>query len=55
MLLTAVMKKDALRKTPPRSAASDMARPRPTAGAALLLAGGISLPFAALALVQALL
>ncbi|GEM_PF-4608598 len=45
MLLTAVMKKDALRKTPPRSAASDMARPRPTAGAALLLAGGMSLPF----------
>lgn len=55
MLLTAVMKKVALRKTPPRSAARDIARPRPTAGAALLLALALSLPFAALTLVQAVL
>ncbi|WP_421907191.1 hypothetical protein [Mameliella sp.] len=55
MLLTPLMMTERLRQDPPRSPARDMVRPRPTAGAALLLAVALSLPFVALAVVQALL
>ncbi|WP_162846268.1 hypothetical protein [Mameliella alba] len=41
-----------LRHDPPRAIPRDMARPRPTVAAALLLAGALSLPFAALAVFQ---
>ncbi|WP_176445067.1 hypothetical protein [Maliponia aquimaris] len=47
------MKNAPPRATPPRSHAKALARPRPTAAAALLLASVLSLPFAALALTQA--
>ncbi|MBV6637065.1 MAG: hypothetical protein KI788_14310 [Mameliella sp.] len=53
MLLTALMMTKHLRHDPPRAIPRDMARPRPTVAAALLLAGTLSLPFAALAVVQA--
>ncbi|MBY6120149.1 hypothetical protein KUV64_13505 [Mameliella alba] len=57
MLLTALMMSKHLRHDPPRATsrdmARDMARPRPTVAAALLLAGALSLPFAALAVVEA--
>ncbi|MBN9887594.1 hypothetical protein [Salipiger abyssi] len=42
------------RRAAPRSIAAVAPRPKPTAAAALLLAAGLSLPFVALALVQAL-
>ena len=57
MLLTALMMTKHLRHDPPRAIprdmARDMARPRPTVAAVLLLAGTLSLPFAALAVFQA--
>ncbi|WP_198549954.1 hypothetical protein [Mameliella alba] len=53
MLLTALMMTKHLRHDPPRAIPRDMARPRPTVAAALLLAGALSLPFAALAVFQA--
>lgn len=49
------MKRDALRPRPPCNTASTLIRPRPTAAAALLLASVLSLPFALLALIQAVL
>lgn len=53
MVLTGGMKNALPRAKPPRSPAVALARPRPTAAAALLLASILSLPFVALALGQA--
>ncbi|WP_170940998.1 hypothetical protein [Antarctobacter heliothermus] len=48
------MKRHPLRPASSRPTAAVLARPRPTAASALLLAVMLSLPFAAIALVQAL-
>lgn len=49
------MKNTALRPVAPRPASTALARPRPTAASALLLAVLLSAPIAALAVLQALL
>ena len=54
MLLIQVMSRKYLRSPPPRNNFAFMARPRPTAASALLVAVLLSVPFAALALLQAL-
>ncbi|WP_323770084.1 hypothetical protein [Antarctobacter sp.] len=48
------MTRNPLRRAAPRPATAVLARPRPTAASALLVAVLLSVPFAALALLQAL-